>query len=410
MRIYFGWWIVAITVLVYTLAIGASIQAYGVFVLPVSEAFGLSRAETNTGAIALNIGMALAAPLIGRLADRHSARLIMAISALVFAGSFVVLALSDNLWLSTLVLTVGVGGSLVGAGTVTSPVLVARWFTVHRGRAMAISSIGVSLGAIVVIPLIGLLIEAVGWRQCLVVLGLGVGAILLLLAALARNAPGPNDVEPGSDHTVPGDETPAAAATPLAMGRLLQLPQFWTIAVPSALAFAIITTNIVSIVPFAQGQGLSVTEGASAMSVYGAAALLGTLLYAWLGDRLPRVPTFAALCLLLGVATGLLLTAHGYAPIMAYVFLMGMAGGAITPGFLALLADAFGAINFGSAAGTASFLSTFVSAIMIRFGGEVFDRTGSYDAMFVSFFGLALAAAALVLSTTTLSRRYALEA
>ena len=408
MRIYFGWWIVAITVLVYMLAIGASLQAYGVFVLPVSEAFGLTRAETNTGAIVINIGMAVAAPILGRLVDRHSARLIMAISAVVFAASFVVLSLSENLWLSTIVLTVGIGGSLVGAGTVTSPVLVARWFSVLRGRAMAISSIGISLGSIVVIPVIGVLMEAVGGRQCLLIIGLTVGALLLLLALLARNAPGPNDIEPGAERAATGHAMPDAAAVPLSLGGILRRPQFWTIALPSALAFAIITTNIVSIVPFAQGQGLSVTEGASAMSVYGIAAVCGTLFYAWLGDRLPRVPTFAALCLLLGTACGMLLTAHSFTPIMTYVFLMGLAGGAITPGFLALLADAFGAINFGSAAGTASFISTFVSAVMIRFGGEVFDRTGSYDLMFATFLVMAIAAAVVVLSTTALSRRHAL--
>jgi MFS family permease len=404
MKIYYGWAIVAITILLYTLAVGASIQAYGVFVIPVSASFDLTRAEVNTGAIVLNIGMAMAAPIIGRMADRHSTRAIVAASAVAFGASLVLLGLSHSLWLSAVVLTIGLGGSVVGSATVTAPVLVARWFTAQRGRAMAISSIGVSAGPVVMIPLISLLVESVGWRQCLVILGLTIGAALLLLAALCRNAPGPRDQEP---HLASACAGQAEAGRPLSMGHLLRLPQFWTIAVSAALAFALLTADIVTLVPFAQGEGLPATQAASVMSVYGGAALIGAMLFAWLGDRLDRVLVFAALSLGIGVASGLLLFGHSYVAIVACTAMLGMAGGATAPAYLALLADGFGAASFGSASGMASFLSTFVSAIAIRFGGEVFDRTGSYRVMFVTFLGIGVFAAVLILATKPLSRRHA---
>lgn len=408
MKIYYGWVIVAITILLYTLAVGASIQAYGVFVIPVSDSFHLTRAEVNTGAIVLNIGMALAAPIVGRLVDRHSVRTIMAASAVVFGASLVVLGLSQNLWLSTIVLTFGLGGAVVGSATVTAPVLVARWFTLHRGRAMAISSIGVSAGPIVVIPLIGLLLEAVGWRQCLVILGIAIGAALLLLAAFSRNAPGLRDVEPGAG--TPPVEGSASEAGPLAMGQLLRLPQFWTIAISAALAFAVLTADIVTLVPFAQGEGLPVTQAASTLSVYGMAALTGAMLFAWVGDRFDRVFVFALLSLGIGIASGLLLFGHGYGVIVACTLLLGISGGATAPAYLALLADEFGAASLGSASGMASFLSTFISAVAIRFGGEVFDRTGSYRLMFVTFLLIGLFAAVLMLATRPLARRFAVPA
>jgi MFS family permease len=410
MKIYYGWVIVAITILLYTLAVGASIQAYGVFVIPVSESFHLTRAEVNTGAIVLNIGMAVAAPIIGRMVDRRSVRAIMAASAVVFGASLVILGVSQNLWLSTIVLTFGIGGAVVGSATVTAPVLVARWFSLHRGRAMAISSVGVSAGPVVVIPLISLLLQAVGWRQCLILLGIGIGSALLLLAALSRNAPGPQDVEPGADDTAAhAAETSTIETRPLGMGHLLRVPHFWSIAISAALAFAILTADIVSLVPFAQGEGLSVTEAATTLSVYGIAAVLGAMLFAWLGDRFDRVFVFALICTGIAVASGLLLFGHGYAAIVACTLLLGVSGGASAPGYLALLADEFGAASLGSASGMASFLSTFVSAIAIRYGGEVFDRTGSYRLMFVSFLLIGLFAAVLMLTTRPLSRRYVVQ-
>jgi MFS family permease len=191
------------------------------------------------------------------------------------------------------------------------------------------------------------------------------------------------------------------------MGHLLRLPQFWTIAVSAALAFALLTADIVTLVPFAQGEGLPATQAASVLSVYGIAALVGAMVFAWLGDRLDRVLVFAALSLGIGVASGLLLFGHSYVTIIACTVMLGIAGGATAPAYLALLADGFGAASFGSASGMASFLSTFVSAIAIRFGGEVFDRTGSYRIMFITFLATGVAAAVLILATKPLSRRYA---
>mgnify|MGYP003344803258 CR=1 FL=1 len=47
-----------------SLAIGASIQAFGLFVLPVSAELHLTRAQVNTGAILFNVGMAVVGPVL----------------------------------------------------------------------------------------------------------------------------------------------------------------------------------------------------------------------------------------------------------------------------------------------------------------------------------------------------------
>jgi MFS family permease len=408
MRIYYGWVIVAIALVSFMLAIGASIQAYGLYVLPLAEAFGLSRAEVNTGAIVLNLGMAFSAPVIGRIVDKHSIRLVMAASALVFGVSYAVLGLSNNLWLSTIVLGLAVGSAVVGAGTVTSPVLVARWFTVHRGRAMGIATIGISLGAVVVIPVVTWLIEAMGWRQGTVALGIGVAAIMLVLAALTRDAPGPNDIEPGSqDASTPVAAEPLVAGTALSLGQLLRLPQFWVIVIATSLAFGVLTTNIVSIVPHVQAEGFTLTEAGTAMSIYGVAALAGALLFAWLGDRFNRNVAFAVVAAAIGLGSGGLLIGHGHVAILTCVVLMGLAGGGSAPAQLALLADRFGAASFGVATGAASFLATLITAVFLRLGGELFDRTGNYRLMFAVFAGVCAFSVVLMLAGGIAARRRA---
>ena len=95
MKIYYGWVIVAITAIIFAVVIGASLQSFGLLVLPVSKELGLSRAQMNSGAILLNLGMAVASPFLGRVIDRFPARPIMAASALVFGASLVTLGLAE---------------------------------------------------------------------------------------------------------------------------------------------------------------------------------------------------------------------------------------------------------------------------------------------------------------------------
>jgi MFS family permease len=404
-RVYYGWVIVAIAVVTFALVVGASMQSFGLFVLPVSRAFGLTRAEMNTGAILLNLGMAFASPFLGRIVDRFPARPIILVSGLVFGGSIVVLGLSTSPLLSAVVMALPLGAAVVGGGTLTSPALVSRWFTVHRSRALAIATIGISMGPIVVTPLLGRMIEAVGWREALVVLGIVSGLLLAAMAMLARNFPGPNDIEPGAAELHAqrsADDAPAGPA--LTIGQLLRLPQFWTLAIACALVFAVLTADIVSLIPLAQGNGLSIASSASLMSVYGVCAVLGALIFAGVGDRFGQAVIFAIMAVTIGVANAGLMLFHDYTPVVICAGLMGLTGGMTSPGFMALLAEYFGIASFGIAIGTASLVSTLFSAVAVRFGGEVFDRTGHYDLMLLTFFVTGLLAAALLIVTRLIVR------
>jgi MFS family permease len=245
MRGYYGWVIVGMGMLVLTMVVGAAMHGFGLYVLPVSNEFGLSRAEMNTGLILLNFGMAICGPFLGRLIDRSSIRLVMGLSALSFGASLVGLGLSHELWISAVLLAGPLAVGVVGCGTLTSTALVARWFTAQCGRAMAITAIGISLGPMIVVPLIGHLISAIGWRQTLILLGVVITIVLFALLALVRERPGPTDVEPAAGAAAVNQ--PAAATGVLfGVGDILRMPQFWTLSLSAALAFGIQQTIIVS--------------------------------------------------------------------------------------------------------------------------------------------------------------------
>jgi MFS family permease len=399
---YYGWRIVAISLLALTIAIGATIHAFGLFVLPVSAEFHLSRADMNSSLILVNFGMACAAPLIGWTLDRQSSRRIMSVSAVLFGGSLGLLGMSHDIRMSAIVLAVPMAAAIVGIGTLTSTTLVARWFAIHRGRAMAIAAIGISLGPIVIVPAIGRSIAALGWRQSLMIEGGAVTLLLLLLASFVREKRA-EDVEPGGTvranvlHNVPGQVR-------LTLGGLLKLPAFWLITVGAGIGMGIQQTILISLVPLAQESGLSITQSAGLMSVYGLTAISGKLLLAWQADRYDRTRLLAGLCSVIALSSAALLLSSGHAWLLFSSALLGLAAGATTPSYLALLADRLGPASFGTANGAGTFVTTMMAALLIRIGGETYDRTGSYHWMFSSFAIVGLASALLILASATRPR------
>jgi len=397
-KFYYGWYIVAVAVLVYMLTTGSTYGAFGLLVLPVSAEFNLSRADMNTAIILLNLGNAVMAPLVGRALDRFSAKYIMMGSSLLFGLCLAVLGLSRSLPLDALVIVAPLALAMQGAGTMTMSVFVARWFQVQRGRAMALALMGTSFGSIIVAPIVGILIEAQGWRDTLLALAVAVGGLIFLLSFSMRDRPRADEAETGR----PTAGATVSAATPQAPSKvreLLRMPQFWSIALSSSLTFAISQAVAISLVPLALGQELTTLQGASLVSAAGVAGISGKAVLAVVADKIDRVLLLTCLFGLLAVTNGALMLSEGYAALLCASVLLGLSGGAMIPAFYALLADRFGVASFGTVRGLMAPISAVLGLVMVRIAGEVFDRTGGYDALFLGFVVVEIVALALMFGT-----------
>lgn len=397
---YYGWYMVAASAAVYMILIGSTYSAFALFVLPVSDEFGLSRADMNTALICLSIGSSLLAPLIGRLVDRFPLRRAMIISAIVFGLSMSALGLSHSLAFSAFLLVIPLPAALLGTGTITMTVLVARWFTVQRGRAMALSILGMSMGAFVLAPVIGLLIEGIGWRLALIVSGIVGSSLLLLLSIAVRDRPGEGDVEGQKGAALPRMEAVAVpATTPPKVGSVLRRMDFWLIALSTALTTSIMQAIGISIVPLALEDGLSMLQATSLVSATGGAAIAGKLVLSVFADRVDRIALMTSMFVLSAAVNVALLMNTGFYPLLACAALLGVATGALMPVFYALLADRFGTQVFGTVRGLTVPILAVMGAVTVRFAGEVYDRTSSYNLLFAVFVVAQLLAAVLIFST-----------
>src|SRR5256886_14445988 len=202
-----------------TVALTAGLAAVpAVLIHPLEVAFGWDRAAIAL-AVSINVFLyGLAGPFAGGLMLRVGPRRVMLTSLLLIAAG--VAAATQIRTVLHLYLLWGV---VVGVGTgstalVLSATVVNRWFTTQRGLAMGLLGAASSTGRLVFLPLLAMVVTALGWQAVgWVVAG---GLLLLavpLVALLMRDTPAAlgltpygtgHDAASGSPATAPASEVP----------------------------------------------------------------------------------------------------------------------------------------------------------------------------------------------------------
>jgi len=174
---FYGWLMVVAGFLVLMVSWGSQF-AFSVFLIPLTDQFGWTRANT-AGVFSFNYLLFGAGSIFsGKLTERFGPRAVVGVGGGLMGGGLVLCAAIQNLWQLYLVYGVIIG---LGASTTWGPLAatVSRWFFSHRGLAMGIMSLGISIGIIVLPPLSRHLITRLGWRMSFVFLGLLTGVLII---------------------------------------------------------------------------------------------------------------------------------------------------------------------------------------------------------------------------------------
>ena len=177
-------------------------------------------------------------------------------------------------------------GVVVGVGTgstalVLSATVVNRWFTTQRGLALGLLGAASSTGRLVFLPLLALVVAALGWQA----VGWVVAGCLLLLAVplvalLMRDAPAALGLTPygtGHDAVVREPRHRTRPGGPARAPRVaLRHGDFWrlwlTFAICGATTNGLIGTHLI---PHAIDQGLSAVAAATTLAMMGVLDIVG---------------------------------------------------------------------------------------------------------------------------------------
>ncbi|MFQ5664999.1 MAG: MFS transporter [Candidatus Binatia bacterium] len=399
-RLFYGWRIVAVAFLTHCITTGIVFYSFGVFLSSLSHHFGWSRAQISVGFSLVALCGAVYAPFVGRFIDRFGPRPSQLVGATAMSVGF--LLLRDVTTLTQFYVLMGalVSFGSTALGPLPSNTAVANWFVRQRGRALGISTAGISMGGVIFVPLTQFLIDRYGWRDAFGGLGIFILAIAIPPVALfMRRSPESMGLRPDGaapprrgaafdwDHELERSWTPAQA-----MGHRT----FWLIAAAFALTVMGLSATLLHLIAFLRDRGLS---GAHASWVLGATAGVGVVGKLGFGALLDRFEQRRVIMWCFGLqALGLvfLVAATSWVTLLLYVLVYGFAMGGNATLQATILGECFGRLHYGAIAGRMSPFIVFVQALAIPLAGAVRDVSGTYVPAFAAIFLAHLLAVACI--------------
>src|SRR5262245_44566486 len=332
MKLFYGWVIVAVGIVVTCVGFGAMLSL-SIFLPPMTEAMGWSRTGIATAALLNFLGMGLGAFMWGALSDRYGTRFVVLCGGALLGLGMVLASRASPLLEFQLLFGIIVG---VASGSFYAPMTATttRWFTRHRSLAVALVSAGLSLGSTVMAPLARWMITAYDWRTAMLVIGDLVWLGVIPVALLVRNPP-PRPAEPG----------PAAAAVggpEITIGQVVRTPQFAAIALTHFACCAAHSGPIFHMVAHAIDRGVPTMAAATVLSVAGLASLSGKIGCGLVADRVGAKQTLVAGLILQAVAISLYLFTGGLVSFYALALMFGFAYGGVMPLYAILVREYFG--------------------------------------------------------------------
>ncbi len=346
-------------------------SALGLFLTPLSSAHDWGR---DVFALALAIQMLLwgaGQPFAGAIADRFGPVYVLAVGTTLHAAGLALMAYSTTPAMLHLTAGVLIGFGLAGSSfTVVlgafGKLMPVSWRSLSFGLGTAAGSFGQFLFSPLAVGLIG----NFGWQHALLIFA----AIVLLIIPLALALATPEGA--GKSETIP--HQPVMHALAEALGHrsyLLLVLGYFT----CGFQLFFITVHLPA---YLVDRGLSADVGAWTIGIIGLFNIIGSISAGWLSDRMPKRFLLSMIYFLRSLAV-LAFISLPTSPASALIFgaVMGLLWLSSIPPTNGLIALMFGTRWLTMLAGLAFFNHQLGGFLGVLLGGIVFERTGSYDAI-----------------------------
>ena len=397
---YYGWYIVVTAMFIAAVTTGAR-NGFGVFVVPMSEAFEWNR---TTISVAAGIGWlvnGVTQPFLGHLFDKFNSRKVILISLLIAGLATAGLSLTFHylflVFLFSFVLSTAMSGASIG----TLGPLLARWFMKRRTFVLGLVASGSSLGGLILIPFSAYIVDIFNWRVSWIALGCIVTFLALPMGFMfLRNNPAQMGLLPDGE---PEPTLDSGGRPPVRQRgtfevdqwrQALRSPPIWNLS--AAYTVCGVTVGVISVhfVPYAHEQvGVSATLAGLIFGILTGLNVIGAIGGGWLADRFGRKNVLGTVYLVRGIAylvliggliaaergiTVPILGAPGLASLWVFAILAGFSWIASVPITTSLTAEVYGLRALATISGI-SFLCHQVGAfVSIILAGVLYDLTGSY--------------------------------
>ena len=394
-RVFYGWWIVGVSVVIQALIAAFFMQAYASYAVIFEREFDWSKTMLSLAFAMARVEGGMLGPPEGWAIDRFGPRAVARVGLVLLAFGLLLFSQINALPLFfAAFLLMSLGASL--GGFLPLSVAVVNWFERRRAAALGVMQIGFAAGGVLA-PLVAWGMVTFGWRETAFASGVLIAVIGLPLTQLVRHRPQDHGLRPDGASAEEAKRRAAAAsdggdAPAFTAREAMRTRAFWLISVGHASALLVVGAVMVHLVLHLTGSmGYSLVQANFVFQLLAVMQIAGQLGGGYLGDHVSKRALLIG-CMA-GHALGILLLAFASAlwMVIAFTVLHGLAWGTRGPVVMAIRADYFGTASFGTIMGFSALIMTVGMVVGPLLAGFLADRTGSYEAGFTI-----LAAAAML--------------
>ncbi len=385
-RLFYGWIIVFAAAVKGAFNVGSAVFASSVFLVPMQDDLGWSR-TLIFGALAVRtLAGGLLSPIVGPWGDHPWApRVALPIGSVLFGLSFMMVKWADTPF--EYYLSYGVLGA-AGLALTSNPILegvVLKWFIRRRAQAIMWMQVGPPTGPMIFPLLLTFLINAVGWRDAWLWMGIGAIAIFLPLSLLVRTSPESMGLLPDGDRPSTASaaggglrRSGASEEHSFTRGEALRSSTFWMICVALSLSIIGLPGFQAHWVPYLVDIDFTREVAASAVLVFGIGSVLARFVWGYLTARhdIRNLMVIQALLAALGVL--FLLAVQNTAMMYVWAIYHGLTLAVFFQLQTLLVVTYFGRRNIGAIRGVMFPFITLGSSVGPILLGALYDWQGSY--------------------------------
>jgi len=355
---------------------------------------GWSRTLVSGGGAVLLMLMAISGPIAGNLLDKWGPRFVYIGALLLVAAAALIGAQLSAAWAFILLFCVILG---LGSGALNLPTAsttMALLFVRRRGLVTGIALAGASGGQLLLMPLLALSIDAIGWRSTYSIVGLVLIGLAVMAALLFRKGPRPQQAAAIGP-------APRAGVGEL-MGRMgfLFTNRSFLLMLGAFTLCGFTTAGVVDVhfLPYAAACGFPPLESTTAYGILGVANMIGVIVFGGMADR--TNPRFLLAGMFFARAGSFVILMHitgDWTLLVTFAVLFGLLNFATLPVLAAIVAQHLGVRIMGLSLGLLFGGHSLGAAAGALMGGWLFDLFAKYDWVWNVAFGLAILAAVLTL-------------
>ena len=418
--VYYGWWLVALSGFIMTLATVPLYHAMSVWSVALESQFGWNRTQLGLALTFTRVEGGLMGPVEGYLTDRLGTRRMVLIGMLILGVGFLIFSCVNSLWMFYLAFVVMAVGQGLGSWL---PLMtgINNWFVRRRAFAIGWANVGNRLGALLLVPAIAWAIDPnqdrIGWQLTALILAIAVFIFAVPVSRAIRNRPQdygqlPDGARPdvaglSNSRGEPPNRTndsalerlgvASEASADLSASQAIRTPAFWLISFGHGFTSMVILAIMSQLGLLLKDQGFEVQTTAWVVSVYTAVAMVFQLVGGYIGDRAPKNLVIFGFSSVQAASVVLLTYASTLPMIYLFAVLFGVGFGGRNPLTIAIRGEYFGRASFGKILGLSTVPMNVLLLLASPFAGLMYDLQGTYTTAFLALAALNFLGGALFL-------------